>query len=123
MVFVRTERPNAEVQPPGSELASVCEPEPEDVQIVKRTLGAFHKTGLDEKLQSRGIQTVVLAGLITNFGIESTGRAADEHDYSVVFVSDAMAGLDEHAHTFAVEYVFPRLGAVCTSAELLASIG
>ena len=72
---------------------------------------------------SRGeIQNVVLGGLVPNFGIESTGRAADEYGYSVTFVSDAMAGLQEHAHTFAVEYIFPRLGTLCTSAELHASL-
>jgi len=66
---------------------------------------------------------VVLGGLVTNFGVESTGRAADEHDYSVVFVSDAMAGLHGHAHEFAVDYVFPRLGTVCASNEVLAALG
>jgi nicotinamidase-related amidase len=123
VVFVTVERPGVEVQPPGSELAAECEPAPGDVRIVKRTWGAFQNTGLDGVLRARGIKTVVLGGLVTNFGIESTGRAADEHDYSVVFVSDAMAGLHEHAHTFAVEYVFPRLGVVRTSAEVLASLG
>ena len=73
-------------------------------------------------LRSRGIETVVLGGLVTNFGVESTGRVADEHGYSVVFVSDAMAGLHDHAHAFAVEYTFPRFGTVCTSAEHLASL-
>src|SRR6266511_752891 len=102
-------------------LAGECEPQHVDVQIVKGTLGAFHDTGLDGVLRSRGIHTVVLGGLVTHFGVESTGRAADEHGYSVVFVSDAMAGLHGHAHTFAVEYIFPRLGAVCTSAELMAA--
>ncbi len=121
VVFVRAERPGVDAQPPGSGLAAECEPQPGDVQIVKRTLGAFHDTGLDGVLRSRGIHTVVLGGLVTNFGVESTGRAADEHGYSVVFVSDAMAGLHGHAHTFAVEYIFPRLGAVCTSAELMAA--
>ncbi|GAB2965288.1 hydrolase [Micromonospora polyrhachis] len=123
VVFVRVERPGVEEQPPGSELAPECAPESGDVQIVKHTLGAFHQTGLDDVLRSRGVQTVVLGGLVTNFGVESTGRVADEHDYSVVFVSDAMAGLHGHAHEFAVDYVFPRLGAVCTSDELLGVLG
>ncbi|GAB3158316.1 hydrolase [Micromonospora sonneratiae] len=123
VVFVRVERPGVAEQPPGSELAVECAPEPGDVQIVKRTLGAFHNTGLDDILRSRGVRTVVLGGLVTNFGVESTGRAADEHDYDVVFVSDAMAGLHGYAHTFAVDYVFPRLGVVCTGDEFLASLG
>lgn len=123
VVFVRVERPGVPEQPPGSELAPECAPLPGDVQIVKRTIGAFHHTGLDEVLRERGVDTVVLGGLVTNFGVESTGRAADEHGYAVVFVSDAMAGLHAHAHTFAVDYVFPRLGTVCTSEALLAALG
>jgi nicotinamidase-related amidase len=123
VVFVRVERPDADVQPAGSELAAECAPQPGDIQIIKRTWGAFHHTRLDDVLRAHDIGTVVLAGLVTNFGVESTGRAADEHGYSVVFVSDAMAGLEDHAHAFAVEYVFPRLGAVCTSEEILDSVG
>jgi nicotinamidase-related amidase len=122
VVFVRVERPGVPVQPPGSELAAECAPEPGDVEIVKHTIGAFHETGLNDVLRSRDIQTVLLGGLVTNFGVESTGRAADEHGFSVVFVSDAMAGLHEHAHTFAVDYIFPRLGSVSTSAEVLAAL-
>jgi nicotinamidase-related amidase len=116
------DRPGVAAQPPGSELAAECAPEPGDVEIVKHTIGAFHETGLADVLRSHGVETVVLGGLVTNFGVESTGRAADEHGYSVVFVSDAMAGLHGHAHTFAVDYIFPRLGSVSTSAEVLAGL-
>jgi nicotinamidase-related amidase len=123
IVFVRVERPGVAEQPPGSELAPECAPRAGDVEIVKRTVGAFHRTALDEALAGRGVDTVVLGGLVTNFGVESTGRAADEHGYAVVFVRDAMAGLHEHAHAFAVYYTFPRLGTVCTSEELLAAVG
>lgn len=74
---------------------------------------------MTRNFRSRGIGTIVLAGLVTNWGIESTGRAADDLGYSTVYVCDAMSGLDEHAHTFAIDYVFPRLGAVCTTKEVL----
>jgi nicotinamidase-related amidase len=119
VVFVTVEHPGAEVQPPGSELAPECSPEPGDIRIVKHTWGAFHHSGLHDVLRSHGIATILLCGLVTNFGVESTGRAADEHGYLLVFVSDAMAGLDASAHAFAVEYIFPRLGAVCRSTDLL----
>lgn len=122
VVFVRVERPNVDTQPPGSELAPECAPQAGDIEVAKRTWGAFQATGLDETLRERGIETVVLGGLVTNFGVESTGRIADEHGYSVVFVTDAMAGLHAHAHTFAVEYTFPRIGTVCTTDDLLASL-
>jgi nicotinamidase-related amidase len=118
VVHVLVERPGA--QPEGSELATT--PHPDDVVVVKTSWGAFPSSGIDAELRKRDIETVVLGGVATNFGVESTGRGADDHGYSTVFVSDAMAGLDQHAHDFAVEYVFAKLGVVVTTEELLAQL-
>jgi nicotinamidase-related amidase len=118
VVWVRVERPGT--QPEGSELAT--EPLDGDVVVVKNSWGAFPSSGIDGELRGRDIETVVLAGIATNFGVESTGRAADDHGYSTIFVTDAMSGLDQHAHDFAVEYVFPKLGVVVTTEELLAQL-
>jgi nicotinamidase-related amidase len=118
VVHVRVERPGA--QPDGSELAT--SPHADDVVVVKTSWGAFPSSGIDAELRKRDIETVVLGGIATNFGVESTGRGADDHGYSTVFVADAMSGLDQHAHDFAVEYVFTRLGVVVTTDELLAQL-
>jgi nicotinamidase-related amidase len=119
VVWVRVERPGTR-QPEGSELA--VEPADGDVVVVKKSWGAFPSSGIDEELRRRDIDTVVLGGIATNFGVESTGRAADDHGYGTIFVADAMSGLDRHAHDFAVEYVFPKLGTVVTTEELLAQL-
>jgi nicotinamidase-related amidase len=118
VVWVRVERPGA--QPEGSELA--VEPAPEDVVVVKKTWGAFGSSALDEELRKRDINTVVLGGIATNFGVESTARGADDHGYDTVLVTDAMTGLEQHAHEFAVEYVFPKLGRTVTVEQLLAQL-
>jgi nicotinamidase-related amidase len=120
VVNVRVERPGVDAQPEGSGFA--LDPEPGDLEIVKRTVGAFHRTGLDEALREREITTVALGGIATNFGIESTGRAADEHGYDTVYLTDAMTGLDGTAHDFAVSYIFPRFGTVCTGTEYVAAL-
>ena len=121
VVQVRVER-DAGPQPEGSGFAPELDPQPGDVQLVKHTIGAFHQTGLDGILREHGIDTVVLCGIATNFGVESTGRAADEHGYRVVFVEDAMTGLDEGAHGFAVGYLFPRFGKVASTSDVVVSI-
>ncbi|NIK61749.1 isochorismatase family protein [Kribbella shirazensis] len=123
VVNVRVERPGVEVQPDGSGFAPEAAPQPGDLEIVKRTIGAFGRSPLDTELQSRGIANVVLAGIATNFGVESTARAAADLGYEVFFVTDAMTGLDDHAHNFAISYPFPRLGTNCTSTEYLAALG
>ncbi|WP_371407848.1 isochorismatase family protein [Kribbella sp. NBC_00662] len=119
VVNVRVERPGVDVQPEGSEFAAEVVPQPGDLEIVKRTIGAFGRSPLDAELQSRGIANVALAGIATNFGVESTGRAASDLGYETFFITDAMTGLDGAAHEFAVANVFPRVGEVCTSTEYL----
>ncbi|MBM7788540.1 isochorismatase family protein [Tenggerimyces flavus] len=93
-----------------------------DVLITKHTWGAFHQTPLDSALRERGIDTIVLGGVATNMGVESTARAADEHDYRLVFVEDAMSGLAADEHAFAVARMFPLLGTVTTTAAVVARL-
>ncbi|MFI7674338.1 isochorismatase family protein [Actinophytocola sp. NPDC049390] len=119
VMWVRVERPGG-VQPEGSELAVT--PAEGDVVVVKHSWGAFGNSDIADRLREHDVETVVFGGIATNFGVESTARAADDHGYSVVLVTDAMAGLDQHAHDFAVEYVFPKLGVVVTTDALLAQL-
>ncbi|MDZ5443289.1 isochorismatase family protein [Micromonospora sp. 4G57] len=121
-VVVRVERPGPDPQPAGSELVPEAVPRPGDLEIVKHSWGAFHETGLDDALRARGVDTLVVAGLVTNFGVEQTARVAEEIGYRVVFPHDAMSGLDAYAHEFAVDYVFRRLGTVCSTDEAVAAL-
>jgi nicotinamidase-related amidase len=122
VVNVRVERPGVDVQPEGSGFAPEVVPQPGDLEIVKRTIGAFGRSPLDAELQSRGIANVALAGIATNFGVESTARAASDLGYETFLITDAMTGLDEHAHNFALSYVFPRIGEACTTTEYLKAL-
>jgi nicotinamidase-related amidase len=94
-----------------------------DLLITKRQWGAFHGTELDLQLRRRGIDTIVLTGISTNFGVEGTGREAWQHNYAVVFAEDAMSGASPEHHKFAVEKIFPRLGRVRSTAEIVAALG
>ena len=95
---------------------------PADIQIIKRQWGAFHGTELDLQLRRRGIATVVLGGIATNFGVESTARAGWELGYALVLAEDAMSAPAAEMHAFAVERIFPRLGRVRKTAEVLAAL-
>ena len=83
--------------------------------------GAFHGTELDLQLRRRGIQTIVLGGVATNMGVESTARQAWEHGYAVVLAEDATSGLSAQMHDFAIGNTFPRISRVVTSADLTLS--
>jgi nicotinamidase-related amidase len=95
-------------------------PEPTDILVTKRNWGAFYGTNLDLHLRRRGVKTIVLGGIATNMGVESTARPAHEHGYQVIFVEDAMSSRSEELHTFAVTKIFPMIGLVRKTEEVLA---
>jgi nicotinamidase-related amidase len=116
VVLVRVDRPGVAEQPPGSDFVEGLVHDG-DVLIVKQTIGSFQGTGLDEKLRALDVDTVVMAGLVTNMGVESTARAAADRGYEVEFVADAMSGLAADEHEFAVTRIFPRFGEVRKTAD------
>ena len=69
------------------------------------------------------MHTIVLGGIATNIGVESTARSANEHGYAQIFVEDAMAGLGAEMHEFSVKNIFPRLGYVRSTEAVLAALG
>ncbi len=116
VVQVRVDRPNVDEQPPGSGFADGLVHD-SDVVVVKRTIGAFYGTDLDGQLRKLGVDTVVMAGLFTTMGVESTARAASDHGYQLEFVADAMSAPAAEEHQCAVERIFPRFGAVRNTAD------
>jgi nicotinamidase-related amidase len=112
--------PGAPAAPPdASRLAPDAGVEAQDVVIVKRQWGAFYGTELDQLLRRRGITTLLLGGIATNFGVESTARAAFDRGYALVFAEDAMSGFEAEAHAFACRTIFPRMGRVRTTRTLI----
>ena len=87
--------------------------------VSKQRVGAFIGTGLDDYLRGRGVTQVVLAGIATSAGVESTARSAYDLGYNVAFVVDAMTDRDADAHHHSVEKVFPRLGETAQTADVL----
>ena len=101
------------------ELAGV----PGDIRITKRQWNAFYGTELELQLRRRGITGVVLGGISTSIGVDTTARGAYERSYNVTFASDAMTDRDPLLHECAVTKIFPRLGEVATTDAILALLG
>ncbi|MDR0534200.1 MAG: hydrolase [Verrucomicrobiales bacterium] len=105
-----------------TEFTADVSPQAGDIVITKRQWGAFYGTELDLQLRRRGINTIVLGGIATNIGVESTARAAFELGYEQVFVEDAMSSLSVEAHAFAVRTILPRIGRVRSTEQVLAAV-
>src|SRR6202789_2704393 len=106
----------------ASEIAPSAGFHPGDILVTKRHWGAFGGTDLEQQLKSRGIDTVVLTGISTNAGVESTARQGTGLGFAFVLVEDACSSQNAEHHRFAFEHVFPRLTRVRTTDEVLASL-
>jgi len=105
-------RPSGAPPYDASELAESAGVEATDLVVVKRQWGAFYGTELDQQLRRRGIDTIILGGIATNFGVESTARAAFDRSYKLIFAEDAMSSMDGEAHQFVCKNIFPKMGRV-----------
>jgi nicotinamidase-related amidase len=109
--------------PDWAELIPELERQPGDETVTKMNVGAFYGTGLERILRRRGVTQVVMAGVATSLGVESTARQAFDHGYNVLLVTDAMTDLDPEMHRHAVEKVFPSIGERCLADELVGRLG
>lgn len=94
--------------------------QPTDLTVTKKTWGAFRGTGLEETLRDLGVTQVVLTGVSTSAGVESTARQAYEAGFHVTLAIDAMTDMVAEVHENSVTRIFPKLGETGTTAEILA---
>lgn len=104
------------------ELVPELHRKPEDHVLLKRQRGAFYGTDLDQVLRMRGIRTIILGGVATNIGVESTAREAFDRRYAVVFAHDAMTSVSAELHNFAVEQIFPIFGQVRSTDQIIQAL-
>ncbi len=117
----RTEQPRPmAARPDGwTDLIPELEQQPGDITVTKQTWGAFASTDLEAQLKARGITQVVIAGVATGTGVESTARQAYEQGFNVTLALDAMTDLRAEAHDYSIKNVFPRLGETGTTQDII----
>lgn len=93
-----------------------------DIEITKRQWGAFYGTDLELQLRRRGIDTIILCGISTNIGVESTARTAWESGFNLVIAEDACSAADSAQHNSSVTHIFPRIARVRRTDDILAAL-
>ena len=121
----RTEQPpRVRDFPAGwTDLVPELNQQPGDVRVTKRTWGAFTNTDLDHRLRKLGVTQVVIAGVSTSIGVESTARQAYELGFNVTLAVDAMTDMNPDAQANSVKRIFPRLGETGTTQEIIELLG
>jgi nicotinamidase-related amidase len=94
-----------------------------DLQITKRQWGAFYGTDLDLQLRRRRIRTIVLGGVSTEIGVESTARQAYEHGYELLIVQDAITSSVAEGHEMSIKHIMPRIGRIVQSGDITLTPG
>jgi nicotinamidase-related amidase len=107
----------------ASEIAAAAGMQAGDVLVTKRHWGAFAGTNLEEVLRSRGVETVVLGGIATNIGVESTLRQGTGLGFGFVTVEDICTTFSAEMQSFAFAAIFPRLSHVSTTDKVIADLG
>jgi nicotinamidase-related amidase len=112
-----------QIPPPDwTDIVPELGPKPGDFLITKHQWGAFHGTELELQLRRRGLTTIVLCGIATNIGVESTARFAFEYGFNQFFAEDAMSALSAEEHAMTATKIFPRLGLVKKTEGILADL-
>ena len=94
----------------------------DDIVVTKRNWSAFYGTELDLELRRRKVTGIVLAGIATSIGVESTARAANERGYELTIVTDAVTDTDEGAHLNSLRSIFPQIAELATTDEILSAL-
>jgi len=93
-----------------------------DIFITKHTWNAFFETALHELLQKNAVTGIVLTGISTSIGVEGTARAASELGYNISFAVDAMTDRQKEAHERSIQFIFPRMGEIGSTADIVAML-
>jgi nicotinamidase-related amidase len=91
---------------------------PGDLLITKSTWGAFFRTDLDTELRKHGVRTIVLGGVATHIGVDTTARQAWELGYEIIIARDVTTSLAVEPHDAAMRYIFPRIARITDSDAL-----
>ena len=111
---------NVAQMPAGwTDLAAELDQQPSDHLVMKRNWGAFTNTGLDEYLKGRNVTQVVIVGVATSIGVESTARHARELGFHVTLAADAMTDRSMDAHVNSMTRIFPRLGETGVTQDII----
>src|SRR3990170_6836307 len=108
---------------PGTEIIPALLADGDLVVRGKKRYSAFHATDLEFLLKSRGVHTVVLAGINTTSCILCNAFEATNRDFSVVIASDAVDSMDgEEMHRFALRLMGATVGWPLTSPEIVKAL-
>lgn len=107
---------------PGHALWAELDVQPQDLRVRKNRYSAFFPGAceLPQRLRSRGVDTVLIAGTMTNVCCEASARDAMMDGFKTIVVSDANAARSDAEHVASLATILQFFGDVRTTSEVIA---
>ena len=108
--------------PQASQLVPEAGVEATDIVVKKRSWGAFYGTDLELHLRRNNVKNIILCGIATNYGVESTAREAFDRGFHLYFAEDAMTSGAAELHNFSTQKIFPAMGKVRSTVQIIQAL-
>jgi nicotinamidase-related amidase len=107
----------------NAEFCKAMEPALGDIIVTgKKGLDAFPHSDLEELLVKNGVETLALAGFLSNCCVESTMRTAYEKGFNVITLTDCTATMDMDQHKGALAGSYGMFSKPMTADEFIAAL-
>ena len=107
---------------PGAAICAELTPQAGDIVINKHGVDPFNSTHLANVLRARGVETLVLMGMWTQFVVEATAHTGADMGYRIIVVTDGCASDTEDHHQFFITQILLQLGTAATASEVIAAL-
>jgi biuret amidohydrolase len=107
---------------PGAEICEELTPQVGDLVVTKHGVDPFNGTPLVNLLRAKGVETLVLMGVWTNFVVEAAARTGADSSYRVVVVTDGCASDTEEHHRLFIDVILPKIGIAATANDIIEAL-
>jgi nicotinamidase-related amidase len=114
--------PHAMEGTPGADVIPQLAPQEGEIVSPKRVYGAFDGTGLDEQLQEKGVDEVVITGQHTHICVRHSSYGAQTHGYRITIPRDAVCAFEGVDEDEALDYLKMAYGAEITTVDELSRV-
>ena len=106
----------------GGEIYDLLKPVEGEAVVEKNRINSFHGTNLKQILDEADIDTLILAGVATNYVVEATARHASDDDYKLIVLEDCCSSMNQEMHNFSIQNILSNLGEIKTADEMVAML-
>ena len=106
----------------GAQIHDRVAPQRSEAVVTKRGMSASTASNLDQILRTNRIGTLLLAGVATNFVVESTARQACDLGYNTVVVGDCCASMNQEAHDSSLTTALPFICTISSLEEVMSGL-